>query len=85
MNIDLVGVGLTHSVWSSLESTISDVRTGTTKSRMIIGSYLLQSKVYKFSNAAEISICKCCAIESEDILYTCCLIVRLVRSEKTVF
>ena len=47
MNIDLVEVGLTHSVWSSLESTISDVRTGTTKSRMITGSYPQQSNVYK--------------------------------------
>ena len=67
MSIDSVGVGLTHSVWSSLGSTISEVRKNITKFRFITGSYLLQSNVYKFSNATEISICKCCAIENEDI------------------
>ena len=53
---------------SSLESTVSDVRKGITKSRMITGTYMLQSNVYKFSNATESSICKCCATDSEDIV-----------------
>ena len=69
MNIDSVEIGRTHSVWSSLESTVSDVRKGITKSRMITGTYMLQSNVYKFSNATESSICKCCATDSEDIVH----------------
>ena len=69
MNVDSVGIGRTHSVWSSLESTVSDVRKGITKSRMITGTYMLQSNVYKFSNATESSICKCCATDSEDIVH----------------
>ena len=69
MNIDSVEIGRTHSAWSSLESTVSDVRKGITKSRMITGTYMLQSNVYKFSNATESSICKCCATDSEDIVH----------------
>ena len=37
MNIDSLGISLTHGVWSSLEYTISDIRKCITKSRMITG------------------------------------------------
>ena len=38
MNIESMKIGQTHVVWSSLESTISDVRKGITKSRMLTGT-----------------------------------------------
>ena len=63
MNIDSVGIGCTHSVWSLSESTASDVRKGITKSRMITGTYMPQSNVYKLSNVTESSICKSCATD----------------------
>lgn len=69
MNIDAVKIGQTHVIWSSLESTISDVRKGITKSRMLTGTYLLQSNKYKFNNSTESPICKCCALEIEDIVH----------------
>ena len=40
---------------------------GITKSKMIAGTYMLQSNVY-FSNATESSICKCCATDSDMLL-----------------
>ena len=61
-------IGQTHSVWSSLESTVTDVRKGITKSRMLTGTYLLQSNRNKFNNS-ESAICKCCGIEIEDIIH----------------
>ena len=60
-------IGQTHVVWSSLESTLSDVRKGITKSRMLTGTYLLQSNRYRFNNSFENPICKCCGLETEDI------------------
>ena len=68
INIHSMKIGQTHPVWSSLESTVTDVRKGITKSRMLTGTYLLQSNRNKFNNS-ESAICKCCGIEIEDILH----------------
>ena len=62
-------IGQTHVVWSSLEFTISDVRKGIAKSRMLTGTYLLQSNRFKFNNSTENPICKCCGLETEDIVH----------------
>ena len=67
MNIESMKIG--HVVWSSLESTLSAVRKGITKSRMLMGTYLLQSNRYKFNNSTENPICKCCGLETEDIVH----------------
>ena len=44
---------------------------------------MLQSNIYKFSNATESSICKCCAIESEDIVHMLldCLVLFAQRKQ----
>ena len=68
INIHSMKIGQTHSVWSSLESTVTDVRKGITKCRMLTGTYLLQSNRNKFNNS-ESAICKCCGIEIEDIIH----------------
>ena len=68
INIHSMKIGQTHSVWSSLESTVTDVRKGITKSRMLTGTYLLQSYRNKFNNS-ESAICKCCGTEIEDIIH----------------
>ena len=69
VNIYSLKIGHTHAVWSSLESTLSDVRKGITKSRMLSGTYLLQANRCKFSKSAENSTCKCCGVETEDIVH----------------
>ena len=57
MDIDSTKISLTHNVWSSLESTVSDVRKGIVKSRMITGTYMLQTSKHKFSKAAVDASC----------------------------
>ena len=49
MDIDSTKISLTHNVWSSLETTVADVRKGIVKSRMITGTYMLQTSKHKFS------------------------------------
>ena len=51
LNIESLKIGHTHSLWTSLESTVSDVRKGITKCRMITGTYMLQSTTSKFSKS----------------------------------
>ena len=40
--VDNLRIGSTHLVWRSLDSTVSDVRKGITKARILTGTYLLQ-------------------------------------------
>ena len=43
LNTELLKIGQTHSLWSSLDSTVSDVRKCITKCRIITGTYMLQT------------------------------------------
>ena len=56
-----------HSVWTSLESTVSDVRKGITKCRMLTGTYLLELSKRKFNMSTVSATCKCCGIADEDL------------------
>ena len=69
MDIDSTKISLTHKVWSSLESTVADVRKGIVKSRMITGTYMLQTSKHKFSKATVDATCKCCGLADEDITH----------------
>ena len=60
-------IGHTHPLWTSLESSVSDVRKGITKCRMITGTYMLQSIKSKFSKSPVDAICKCCGLDNEDL------------------
>ena len=42
MNFETAKVSQTHIVWSSLESSVTDVRKGIVKCRMLTGTNLLQ-------------------------------------------
>ena len=42
--VDNLRIGSTRLVWRSLDSTVSDVRKGVTKARILTGTYLLQKK-----------------------------------------
>ena len=69
MDIDSTKISLTHNVWSSLETTVADVRKGIVKSRMITGTYMLQTSKHKFSKATVDASCKCCGLADEDITH----------------
>ena len=60
-------IGHTHPLWTSLDSSVSDVRKGITKCRMITGTYMLQSIKSKFSKSPVDAICKCCGLDNEDL------------------
>ena len=66
MDIDSTKISLTHNAWSSLESTVADVRKGKVKSRMITGTYMLQASKHKLVDAT----CKCCGLADKDITHT---------------
>lgn len=76
-------IGVTHSVWRTLYSTVSDVKKGITKGRMMTGTYMLQATKHKFNQQTEDPLCKCCAMESEDIVHmlTTCPVLHEVRKE----
>ena len=69
MDIDSTKIGLSHKVWSSLESTVAGVRKGIVKSRMLTGTYLLQTSKHKFSKAIFSATCKCCGLADEEITH----------------
>ena len=64
-NTELLKIGQTHSLWSSLDSTVADVRKGITKCRLITGTYMLQTSKSKFSRSSVSPICKCCGLDKE--------------------
>ena len=67
LNKDILRIGQTHPIWSTLESTVSDVRKGITKGRMLAGTYLLQTSQHKFSRSTISAACKCCGLNDEDL------------------
>ncbi len=60
-------IGKPHPVWSSLQSTISDLQKGIIKARLLTGTYLLQTTKNKYSQGSENAMCKCCRIADEDL------------------
>ncbi|CAC5395323.1 unnamed protein product [Mytilus coruscus] len=49
----LLRIGSTHPVWTSLSSTVLDVKMGAIKVRLLTGTYLLESHRSKFSGGRE--------------------------------
>ncbi|MES9880822.1 MAG: reverse transcriptase domain-containing protein [Sedimenticola sp.] len=75
-------IGVTHPVWRSMYSTVTDVKKGITMCRMLTGTYMLQSTKHRF-NPAEDPTCRLCALESEDLIHmvTTCPVLFSVRKE----
>ena len=64
-------IGSTHPIWTSLSSTVSSVKKGTIKARLLTGTYLLETNKHKFSSGKEspLDLCKCCGTENEDVTH----------------
>lgn len=69
MNSESLKIGQTHPVWDSLDLCVFDVKKGITKSRMVTGTYLLQTNCHKFSKANVTAIYKCCGLDEEDLAH----------------
>ena len=69
MNFEMTKVGQTHTVWSSLESSVAEVRKGIVKCRMVTGTYLLQTSKHKFNRTTISATCNCCGLGDEDITH----------------
>ena len=67
--VDNLRIGSTHLVWRSLDSTVSDVRKGITKARILTGTYLLQKIRNSFSGGTVDLVCRNCRLEDEDLLH----------------
>ena len=69
MNFEPAKVSQTHIVWSSMEFSVTDVRKGIAKCRMLTGTYLLQTSKHKFSRSTVSATCNCCGLGVEDITH----------------
>ncbi len=69
MNIPHLCIGTTHHIWDSLDSTVTEVRKGITRARMITGTYMLQTNKSKFSHFQIDPTCPLCRLEPEDIVH----------------
>ena len=67
--VDNLRIGTTHLVWGSLDSTVSDMRKGVTKARILTGTYLLQKNKNSYSGVAVDPVCRHCRLEDEDLLH----------------
>ena len=85
LNTELLKIGQTHSLWSSLDSTVSDVRKGITKCRMITGTYMLQTSKSKFSRSSVSPICKCCGLDNEDLPHMLLECPALINQRKAFY
>lgn len=62
-------IGTTHLVWRTIDSSVSDVRKGTVKARILTGTYILQKNRQSFSNGSVNAECPHCCLEDEDMLH----------------
>ena len=70
-NILCLGIGTTHPVhvWDSLESIRLELRQGFLKSRIVTGTYIVQSIRAKFNQYQIDSTCSLCHLDDEDIIH----------------
>lgn len=82
-NISCLEIGRTHHVWDSIESTRLEVRRDVIKSRIITGTYIVQSLRSKFNQYQIDSTCPLCHIEDEDISHMLlrCSVLHSARKE----
>ena len=78
-------IGSTHPIWTSLSSTVSSVKKGTIKVRLLTGTYLLETNKHKFSSGKESPLCKCCGTENEDVTHFLLLCPALYKQRKESF
>ena len=62
-------IGTTHLVWRTIDPSVSDVRKGVVKARILTGTYMLQKNRQSFSNGLVNAVCPHCCLEDEDQLY----------------
>jgi hypothetical protein len=76
--------GSIHKLWTSSYSTVSDVKKGIVKCRMLTGTYLLHKDKHKFSNGKVQADCVLCCIGDEDIVHmlTQCSALHDIRREQ---
>ncbi|CAC5406069.1 unnamed protein product [Mytilus coruscus] len=67
--ISNLGIGVTHPVWATVSSSVSDIRKAITKSRMLTGTYLLQAHRHRFNQAEVDPFCPNCRTETEDLCH----------------
>ncbi|CAC5416049.1 unnamed protein product [Mytilus coruscus] len=78
--ISNLGIGVTHPVWATVSSSVSNIRKAITKSRMLTGTSLLQAHRHRFNQAEVDPICPNCRTETEDlchVLTTCPLYMNI--------
>ena len=68
-NIPCLQIGRTHHVWDSIESTRLEVRRAVVKSRIVTGTYIVQSLRSKFNQYQIDPTCPLCYVEDEDITH----------------
>ncbi len=83
MNLSTLAIGKTHHIWESLESSVTDVRKGITRARLITGTYMLQTIKSKFSYYQIDPACPMCRIEDENIVHmmTRCPVFHEIRKQ----
>ena len=56
-------------VWRTIDSSVSDVRKGVVKARILTGTYILQKNRQSFSNGSVNAVCPHCCLEDENLLH----------------
>ena len=69
LSVNNLRIGTTHLVWRTLDSSVSDVRKGVVKARILTGTYILQKNRQSFSNGSVNAVCPHCCLEDEDLLH----------------
>ena len=85
MNLQILKFGCTHPLWASLKNTVSDVKKGIIKARIITGTYILETNRHRFSAGKESALCKCCGLENEDIIHFLLHCPALYQQRKDIY
>ncbi len=66
LNGSLCSVGTIHSVWSSVDPCVQDVKRAAVKVKILTSTYLLQATRAKFRQHNVTPTCPLCGLEDED-------------------
>ena len=81
--IDNLEIGKTAHVWKLKNQPRIEIRKSIVKSRMMTGTYILQSDKHKFTHFSTEATCQLCHTESEDIVHmiTTCPVLSTIREK----
>ena len=83
LSVQNLRIGKTHLVWRTIDSSVSDVRKGILKARILSGTYILRN-TDNFCNRTMNAVRPHCQLQDEDLLHMITCVEMISKSQPAI-